>query len=242
MITVDTRVETPVLALHNVRASYGSIQVLHGVDLTIPRSSVVALLGPNGVGKTTTLKVAAGLLTPTAGCVHVAGRHINGASADGLARLGVRTVPEGRGIFPNLTVSENLRVLATRGRRRSEIEERAYSRFPRLGERRKQLAGTMSGGEQQMLAIARALTVDPALLLVDELSMGLAPLLVQELYGHVAEIAKEGVSILIVEQFAHTVLDVADHAVLMLHGRVHQSGRPTEIAEGLDAAYLGIEG
>lgn len=242
MITVETTVETPVLALRNVQASYGSIQVLHGVDLTIPRASVVALLGPNGVGKTTTLKVAAGLLAPTAGCVHVAGRHINGAPADALARLGIRTVPEGRGIFPNLTVSENLRILATARRRRAEIEERAYSRFPRLGERRSQLAGTMSGGEQQMLAISRALTTDPALLLVDELSMGLSPLLVQEMYGHIAHIASEGVSILIVEQFAHTVLDVADHAVLMLHGRVHRSGRPSEIAEDLDAAYLGIEG
>lgn len=225
-----------------VCAAYGSIEVLHGVDLTVARGSVVALLGPNGVGKSTTLKVAAGLVAPTAGCVHVAGRHLNGAPADAIARAGVRTVPERRGVFPNLTVAENLRLLTGRGRSLAHVQESAYARFPRLGERRRQLAGTLSGGEQQMLAIARALATDPALLLVDELSMGLSPLLVQELYGHLAVIAADGVSILVVEQFAHAVLGVADHAALMLHGRVQRSGPPAELAGDLAAAYLGADG
>lgn len=229
----------PVLELRDVRASYGSIEVLHGVDLCIGAGSVVALLGPNGVGKSTTLKIASGLLSPTSGCIHIAGRHVNGASADAIARAGVRTVPEGRGIFPNLTVAENLRLLTRRGRTRMAVEDRAYTRFPRLGERRRQLAGTMSGGEQQMLAIARALVTEPAVLLVDELSMGLSPLLVQDLYGHLSRIAEEGVSILVVEQFAHAVMGVADHAVLMLQGRVQRSGHPAELAGDLAAAYLG---
>ena len=163
----------PLLELRDVRAAYGKIEVLHGVDLQVPEGSVVALLGPNGGGKTTTLKVASGQMEPTAGCVHIAGRHVNGASPDMLARIGVCTIPEGRGIFPNLTVRENLRMVTYAGAGFDGVEETAYTRFPRLKERRGQLAGTLSGGEQQMLSIARGLTTNPALLLLDELSMGL---------------------------------------------------------------------
>lgn len=228
-----------VLELKGVRAAYGRIEVLHGVDLVVPEGSVVALLGPNGGGKTTTLKVASGQLTPTSGCVHLAGRHVNGASPDALARLGVCTIPEGRGIFPNLTVRENLRMVTFAGGDLAQVEERAYATFPRLGERRGQLAGTMSGGEQQMLAMARGMAVDPNLLFLDELSMGLAPLIVEELYEIVAEIARAGVSILIVEQFARTVLGVADYAAIMTHGRVSAVGEPADIADELEAAYLG---
>jgi branched-chain amino acid transport system ATP-binding protein len=222
-----------------VRAAYGRIEVLHGVDLVVPEGSVVALLGPNGGGKTTTLKVASGQLTPTAGCVHVGGRHVNGASPDALARIGVCTIPEGRGIFPNLTVRENLRMVTFAGVSLADVEERAYTTFPRLQERRSQLAGTLSGGEQQMLSLARGLAVNPALLFLDELSMGLAPLIVEELYGIVAGIAKTGVSILVVEQFARTVLGVADYAAIMLHGRVTSVGQPEDIAHELEDAYLG---
>jgi len=229
----------PILELANVRAAYGKIEVLHGVDLVVPEGSVVALLGPNGGGKTTTLKVASGQMAATAGCVHLAGRHVNGATADAMARMGVCTIPEGRGIFPNLTVRENLRMVTYAGGSLSDVEDIAYARFPRLGERRTQLAGTMSGGEQQMLAMARGLAVDPALLLLDELSMGLAPLIVEQLYEIVAQIAAEGVSILVVEQFARTVLGVADYAAIMLHGRVTSVGQPADLEEELSAAYLG---
>jgi branched-chain amino acid transport system ATP-binding protein len=227
------------LELKDVRAAYGRIEVLHGVDLVVPEGSVVALLGPNGGGKTTTLKVASGQMVPTAGCVHLAGRHVNGASPDALARLGVCTIPEGRGVFPNLTVRENLRMVTFAGADLEQIEDRAYATFPRLQERRTQLAGTMSGGEQQMLAMARGLAVDPDLLFLDELSMGLAPLIVRELYEIVAGIAERGVSILVVEQFARTVLGVADYAAIMLHGRITAVGEPADIADELEAAYLG---
>jgi branched-chain amino acid transport system ATP-binding protein len=230
----------PLLELIGVKAAYGRIEVLHGVDLVVPAGSVVALLGPNGGGKTTTLKVASGQMTPTAGCVHIAGRHVNGANPDALARLGVCTIPEGRGIFPNLTVRENLRMITFAGVSQDEVEEKAFSTFPRLAERRTQLAGTMSGGEQQMLAMARGLAVNPSLLFLDELSMGLAPLIVEELYGLVKQIAETGVSILVVEQFARTVLGVADYAAIMLHGRVTAIGQPADIAPELEAAYMGV--
>ena len=230
---------TAVLELKDVRAAYGRIEVLHGVDLVVPESSVVALLGPNGGGKTTTLKVASGQMVPTAGCVHLAGRHVNGASPDALARLGVCTIPEGRGVFPNLTVRENLRMATFAGAELDIVEARAYATFPRLAERRAQLAGTLSGGEQQMLAMARGLAVDPELLFLDELSMGLAPLIVEELYELVAGIAERGVSILVVEQFARTVLGVADYAAIMLNGRITALGEPADIAEELEAAYMG---
>jgi len=238
-LSVDRSAPTPVLELIGVRAAYGRIEVLHGVDLVVPRGSVVALLGPNGGGKTTTLKVASGQMVPTSGCVHLHDRHINGVAPDALARIGVCTIPEGRGIFPNLTVRENLRMVTYAGADQKQVEDRAFSQFPRLGERRNQIAGTMSGGEQQMLAMARGLAVDPTLLFLDELSMGLAPLIVEELYELVKQIAASGVSILVVEQFARTVLGVADYAAIMLHGRITSVGQPDDIAPELEAAYMG---
>jgi branched-chain amino acid transport system ATP-binding protein len=213
--------------------------VLHGVNLEVPQGSVVALLGPNGAGKSTILKVCSGLLQPSSGEVHLAGRVVNGASADQLARLGVCTIPEGRGVFPNLTVRENLWMATMAGVSLDHVEEVAYARFPRLGERRKQLAGTMSGGEQQMLAMSRALAVNPALLLLDELSMGLAPLVVANLYEIVAQVSQEGVSILVSEQFARTVLGIAQYAAIVLHGSVTRVGTPEELEDELSAAYLG---
>jgi branched-chain amino acid transport system ATP-binding protein len=199
----------------------------------------VALLGPNGAGKTTTLRVASGLHVPDSGLVRIAGRKVNGARPEDLVRAGVCTVPEGRGIFPNLTVRENLRMATYAGVSLSAVEQVAFERFPRLATRSGQLAGTLSGGEQQMLALARALASDPALLLLDELSSGLAPLVVEELYGIVAQLAREGISILVVEQFARTVLGVADLAAIMVHGHVTNVGPPDELEEHLSAAYLG---
>ncbi len=227
------------LELRGVRAAYERIEVLHGVDLAIPAGTVYAVLGPNGAGKTTMLRVAAGLHRPSGGDVYIAGRRVTGAKADELARRGVCTIPEGRGIFPNLTVRENLRMATYAGVSLSEVEEAAYARFPRLKERRQQHAGTLSGGEQQMLAMSRALATRPALLLLDELSMGLAPLIVEQIYEVVAHVAKEGVSILVVEQFAATVLGVADYAAIMVQGRVVKAGSPAEMESELSAAYLG---
>jgi branched-chain amino acid transport system ATP-binding protein len=227
------------LEFRGVRAAYGSIEVLHGVDLVVPQGTVVALLGPNGAGKSTTLKVACGLVTPTAGSVVLAGRDVSGVRPEELARRGLITIPEGKGIFPNLTVRENLLMATYAGVSMSHVESVAYERFSRLKERRNQIAGTLSGGEQQMLAMARGLATEPAVLLLDELSMGLAPLVVEELYGIVSQIARSGTSILVVEQFARTVLGVADVAAIMVNGVVRRVGTPTEVEEELSAAYLG---
>lgn len=231
--------QRPLLELRGVRAAYGRIEVLHGVDLAVPRGQVVAVLGPNGAGKTTTLLVATGQHPASTGQVLLAGRRINGARPEALARLGLCTIPEGRGVFRNLTVRENLVMASYRGVPQDDVIERAGRRFPRLKERISQVAGTLSGGEQQMLAMARGLATDPGLLIIDELSMGLAPLIVGELYELVAAIAAEGVSILVVEQFARTVLGVADQAVIMQHGNVVAAGTPADLEAELSAAYLG---
>jgi len=231
---------TAVLELQNVRAGYGTIDVLHGLDLVLEAGQVYALLGPNGAGKTSTLAVCSGQITPSSGQFLINGQSVNGVSSDALARIGVCLVPEGRGIFPNLTVNENLRMFTYAGVSFHHVQEVAFAQFPRLKERRKQIAGTMSGGEQQMLAMSRALATNPAVLLLDELSMGLAPLIVEELYERVAELARQGLSILIVEQFAQAVLGVATKASIMLHGRITRTGAPADIAEELTAAYLGV--
>ena len=234
----DEPAVAPALELREVFAGYGTIDVLYGVDLVLQTGQVHALLGPNGAGKSTTLKVASGQIRPNAGAVLVDGVSIGKAGPDALARRGVCLVPEGRGVFPNLTVTENLRMATYAGSPLRSVLDRAFTRFPRLAERRKQLAGTLSGGEQQMLAMARALAIDPKVLLLDELSMGLAPLIVEDLYAVVQRIASEGLSIVVVEQFAHQVLGVADVASIMLSGKVQLTGRPQDVAGALEAAYL----
>jgi branched-chain amino acid transport system ATP-binding protein len=226
--------------LVGLRAAYGKIDVLRGVDLSVGPGEVYALLGPNGGGKSTTLRVMSGRMRPTAGCVHIAGVHVNGASPARMARAGVCSIPEGRGIFPNLTVTENLWMVTYRGDMAlGDVCERAFARFPRLAERRSQVAGTLSGGEQQMLAMARALVTEPAVLLLDEISMGLAPLIVGQLYEVVSQLATDGIAILIVEQFARVALPVADRAAVMTHGRIQLEGTPAEIETALAEAYLG---
>ncbi len=228
------------LELRGIDAGYGPVSVLHGVDLVVPTAGVVALLGPNGAGKSTTLKVAGGRLRASAGSVLVAGDDVTRTSAAKLARRGVCTIPEGRGVFPNLTVSENLRMWTYRGGvGRADIEEITYGRFPKLGQRRRQVAGTLSGGEQQMLAMSRALSTSPSVLLLDEISMGLAPLIVAELYEIVGQLAAEGQAILLVEQFARTALEVATWAAVMTHGRIVLEGRPDEVSDAVLDVYLG---
>lgn len=229
----------PLVELRGVHAGYDDIDVLHGVDLVVGAGEVVAILGPNGAGKSTTLKVLAGLLPASAGDIIIAGRRVNGARADDLARRGLCLIPEGRGIFPNLTVRENLWMMTHRGQDRAQIEERSLARFPQLAQRIDQTSGTLSGGQQQMLAMARGLATDPALLVLDELSMGLAPIIVDELYDTVAQVAAEGTSVLLVEQFARIVIDVADVAVVLVQGHVVDAGRPHDIEDRLSQAYLG---
>jgi branched-chain amino acid transport system ATP-binding protein len=232
-------VAEPMLELSDVRAGYGPIEVLHGVSLRLHAGAVLALLGPNGGGKTTTLKVCSGLLPATRGELRLAGRLVNGASTAQLAGVGVCSIPEGRGVFANLTVRENLWLAGGDRATLAQMEQAAYTRFPKLGQRRKQLAGTLSGGEQQMLALARALGTNPSVLLLDELSMGLAPLIVAQMYETVAQLAADGIAVLVAEQFAKAVLPIADSAALILHGQVVRTGAPAEIEDELSTHYLG---
>lgn len=231
---------THAIELVDVHAGYGRIEILHGVDLIVPSGTVFALLGPNGGGKSTTLRVVSGALSPTSGCVHIAGAHVNGAGPDALARAGVSRIPEGRGVFPNLTVEDNLRMWTfAAGLSQTTVRDTAFSRFPQLAERRDQRAGTLSGGEQQMLAMSRALVADPALLLLDEISIGLAPMIVSELYDLIRQLAAEGITILLVEQFASTALRVADFAAVLSGGRIVAVGEPQDLTDQVSAAYLG---
>ena len=229
----------PLLSIQGITAGYGEISILENVSLELVPGQIYALLGPNGGGKSTTLKVCSGQLVPTKGELIVAGKVMTGSEPNALARAGICTIPEGKGIFPNLTVRENLLMMTSSGATIEEIEQATYNRFPQLSSRRKQLAGTLSGGEQQMLAMSRALSTDPVILLLDELSMGLAPLIVRQLYEIVQQIAEEGVAILVVEQFARTVLEIASTAGIMTHGRLTKEGSPSEIQKDLKHAYLG---
>ena len=226
------------IELRGVSAGYDGIEVLHNIDLSVPAGQVLAVLGPNGAGKSTLLSVLAGLLKPSAGDLVLGGRTMTGADPSVLARKGLCLIPEGRGVFPNLTVSENLWLCTNRGSTKARVEERAFGVFPRLSERRTQLAGSLSGGEQQMLALSRALVTDPAILLLDELSMGLAPMVVADLYRSVGEVAATGVTVVVVEQFVRTVEGIADRGVALIGGRVALDGPIAEITPELHSAYF----
>ena len=210
------------LEVRGLEVAYGGIRAVKGIDLDVAEGELVTLIGANGAGKTTPLKALAGLLTPPAGSVRYCGRDIAGAPAHELVRAGLALVPEGRGVFGRLTIDENLAMgaYARRDREVSADRDRAYALFPRLAERRRQLAGTLSGGEQQMLAIARALMSRPRLLLLDEPSMGLAPLLVQKIFETIRLIAREGVTLLLVEQNAKLALETCDRGYVMESGRI----------------------
>ncbi|MCG8347953.1 MAG: ABC transporter ATP-binding protein [Chloroflexales bacterium] len=234
----------PLLVAKQIEAHYGRVRALKEVSLEAPEGSVVALLGANGAGKTTTLRVISGLLRPTRGEIAFAGRRIDGAATDHLVRSGIAHVPEGRQIFPALTVRENLRLGAYARRDTPAINadlQRVYGYFPRLEQRAAQLGGTLSGGEQQMLAIGRALMSRPRLLLLDEPSLGLAPLLVREIFRIIAEIRATGTTVLLVEQNIHMALTVADYGYLLEAGRVVLADTSAALRqrEEVKHAYLG---
>jgi len=232
------------LALEHVAISYGGIRAVKGIDLAVGRGELVCLIGANGAGKTTTLKGICGLLALEQGRVIFDGDDVTGRSAFRLVRQGLAMVPEGRGMFGGLTVDENLSMGAYARKDRDGIRrdvERVYGLFPRLKERRRQTAGTMSGGEQQMLAIARAMMSRPRLLLLDEPSMGLAPLMVQKVFETILAVAQEGVTILLVEQNAKLALDVSDRGYVMESGEVTLAGKAADLLDDpkVRAAYLG---
>ncbi len=227
------------LEFRGVRAAYEEVEVIHGIDATFEEGVVTAVLGANGAGKSTLLALAAGIMGPSEGEVRFVGEKVKVGSTSTLARRGLCLIPEGRGVFPNLTVRENLWVMTHSGSGRRHVERCAFERFPRLEGRRDQPAGTLSGGEQQMLALARAVATSPRLLLLDELSMGLAPIVVDELYNHVVQLATEGITVVVVEQFARTALSVATSAMVMANGRIVQAGSASDVESVLHSAYLG---
>jgi branched-chain amino acid transport system ATP-binding protein len=231
------------LEVKGLEVRYGGIRAVKGLDLRVAERELVTLIGANGAGKTTTLKAIAGLLRPAAGVVRYAGRDITGTRACDLVPLGIALVPEGRGVFGRLTVEENLAMGAYVRRDAGVAQdfERSYGLFPRLAERRKQLAGTLSGGEQQMLAIARALMSRPKLLLLDEPSMGLAPLMVQRIFETIRAVAAEGVTLLLVEQNAKLALEMCDRGYVMESGSMRLSA-PSQallVNPEVKRAYLG---
>jgi branched-chain amino acid transport system ATP-binding protein len=221
----------PMLELTGITGGYGSTTVLRDVSLSVPRGSVVALLGPNGAGKSTTMRMVSGLLRPQQGGVTLEGVDVTRAIPSRRARLGICHVMEGRSIFPSLTVRENLRLQATRGTSISDVLDRTQQVFPQLAERPRQIAGTLSGGEQQMLALMRAYLSNPRVVLVDEASLGLAPVIVDQIFDFLSRIASEGVSLLIVEQYAERVLAIAETAYLLNQGRVVHSGPAQDLDE-----------
>ncbi|WP_034269062.1 ABC transporter ATP-binding protein [Haloechinothrix halophila] len=227
------------LELTGVSAGYGEAAVLRDVSLWVPPRSVVALLGANGAGKTTLLRVASGLLKPSAGWMSLDGADVTGRAPHVLANRGVCHVPEGRGIFPTLTVRDNLIIQAGDGDADDAVE-RAVSAFPILGEKLGQLAGSLSGGQQQMLSLSRAYVTDPAYVLLDEVSMGLAPVVVDEIFESLATLAAQGCALLLVEQYVTRALELADYVYLLARGRIEFAGEPGELdAERLMARYMG---
>jgi len=236
------------LKIENLEAGYGKVKVLHGISLDVPAGKVVTLIGSNGAGKTTTMRAVSGMLRPSAGTIVLGNRAIQGLESHRIARLGLAHSPEGRRVFPTLSVTDNLLLGAfprlTGSRARGDVArdlDRAMDLFPRLKERRAQLAGTLSGGEQQMLAMARAVMLDPEVVLLDEPSMGLAPILVDEVFRIISRLKSEGVTMLLVEQFAAAALAVADYGYVLENGRIAIEGPAQRLRNdpAVAAAYLG---
>ena len=232
------------LKVDNINVYYGAIHALKGISVEVSRGQIVTLIGANGAGKSTTLRTISGLLKPKSGQITFEGQNIAGMAAQNIVKLGISQVPEGRRVFANMSVQENLELGAYLRSDTKEIKEdmnKIFSRFPRLSERRSQLAGTLSGGEQQMLAMGRALMSRPRILLLDEPSMGLAPLLVKEIFSIIKDINETGTTVLLVEQNAHMALSIANKAYVLETGRIILSGEAKELAESEEVrkAYLG---
>ena len=232
------------LTLKNIVAGYGNITALKGISLSVPEGKIVTLIGANGAGKSTTMKTIMGLMKPSEGEILFKDKSITGQKSFHIVNAGVVLVPEGRQILQNMTVRENLELGACQRKDKAEIREdmvKVFQRFPRLLEREKQFGGTLSGGEQQMLAIARAMMARPQLMLLDEPSMGLAPLVVQQIFDVIKDINKMGTTVLLVEQNARKALQIADYAYVMETGKIVMEGPAAEVAgnPGVMAAYLG---
>ena len=236
------------LTISNLHAAYGKVEVLHGISLDVPKGKLVTLIGSNGAGKTTTMRAISGMLRPKSGSVTLAGKDITCCDSHQIARAGLAHSPEGRRVFASMTVTDNLLLGAfprfTRARARGDIKrdlEKALELFPRLKERQGQLAGTLSGGEQQMLAMARAVMLNPDVILLDEPSMGLAPILVEEVFRIITRLKAEGVTMLLVEQFAAAALNVADYGYVLENGSisVHGPAESLKTDPKVVAAYLG---
>ena len=233
------------LELKDISVNYGKVSAVRGLSIVVPEGKIVTIIGGNGAGKTTTLRAMSGMVGLTAGEIHFEGQRVDGMTSDRIVARGIAHVPEGRRIFPDMTVEENLRTGAFLRRDADAVEsdlDGVYTRFPRLRERRRQMARTMSGGEQQMLAIGRALMSKPKLLLMDEPSMGLAPVIVEEIAAIIEEINAQGLSVVLVEQNAELALDLADHAYVLETGNLALEGPANELHdnEHVRAAYLGI--
>ncbi len=226
--------------IDDIDAGYGRVQILHGVSVSVARGDIVALIGPNGAGKSTLLRAATGMIKATRGAVRLDGRDLTGAATETIARAGVAHVPEGRRLFPGLTVRDNLRLGGWRAR--NEDLSAVLTLFPPLKERLGQVAGSLSGGEQQMCAIARALMGRPDFLLIDELSLGLAPVIVELIMSRLTEVAAEGTGVLLVEQDAGHALELAQRAYVLENGQIVLSGKARELADDprVQAAYLGV--
>ena len=236
------------LTINNLFAGYGKVEVLHGISIEVPKGKVVTLIGSNGAGKTTTMRAISGMIAPSAGAITLNGKRIDGLESYHIAKLGLAHSPEGRRVFATMTVTDNLILGAfprlTGSRPKGDVKadlERALELFPRLKERREQLAGTLSGGEQQMLAMARAVMLNPEVVLFDEPSMGLAPILVAEVFKIIERLKSEGVTMLLVEQFAAAALGVADYGYVLENGRISVHGPAAKLRDdpAVQAAYLG---
>ncbi len=237
-------VQDSMLSVEGLGAAYGSLEVLHGISLSVSQGEIVALLGANGAGKTTTISAVSGLLRATKGRIEFEGRNITNVSPERIVGLGLVQVPEGRRIFPKLTVRENLDMgafLTGDKKKKAERVEKAFALFPKLAERRNQLGGTLSGGEQQMLAIARGLMSGPRMLLLDEPSLGLAPIVVDRIFEIVQEIRNQGTTVLLVEQNAQRSLEIADRGYILETGSVVMEDRGRALLDNpkVKASYLG---
>jgi branched-chain amino acid transport system ATP-binding protein len=230
-----------ILEVRDLDVHYGASQALFGVSVSVAAGSVLAVLGANGAGKSTLARVVSGLVRPTQGRVFFEGRDVTGLPAYRIRKLGLTYIPEGRGIFPGLSVLENLRMAVAQERRsdRPAAIERAIAHFPVLGERRSQRAGSLSGGEQQMLALARALAVSPKLIFADEMSLGLAPLIAESVFEGLEEARRSGITIVLSEQFVHRALSMADTCVILTRGRVGWSGPASGAGQEVIDRYLG---